>query len=645
MKKFIKTIKSNKVLSVLSVLIIGLLFILVARVTYAFLAPVINKAQTNVVGTTDTVDDFKFELGDALKLDASPTTLKENGSNYTTRTTAKALLKANSTKKTATFNYYVYFLIKSNTFTYSDGSTPEIILTVTNPNGDEITSIDGLTYGTFNGVSGFDVTTKSGLYNIANNHEITSNSSTTYTTQSWTIKITYLNLSIDQSTNFGNSMGVNVFITKKEKKLTLADVCSNGQTLSSCIIEMDGKDDTLYHHTSTLTNGAGDNSYRYAGGDVHPDYYSCKYNEFDVKNAKGEVNTSLKGDCSSVTKVTFGEQEPTYHDKSINKIITGKDTVSWDSINNKCLRSSGDAVYSSVVGQINETICTGYAYLYGGHWMIGLTVEEVGAGEETLYSPASEGVKNFVCFGSTKKPCPTDNLYRIIGVIDGKVKLIKYDYANSNLLGKDGDYYGSERPTANYYKGSLTSIDEYYWNYKNDTTINNGNGSNIWSTSLLNKINLNTNFINNIGSTWTNKIATTTWKVGGTTYKNIVESIPSVAYQKEIVAPAENTTSDSKIGLMYVSDYVFAASPSAWSTTLWNYSNVRANNWMYMGHYDWTISRISGNSQDAFLVIDSGIVNFNFASGGDGVRPSFSLSSSITYVSGSGSAVDPILIN
>ena len=91
MKKFIKTIKSNKVLSVLSVLIIGLLFILVARVTYAFLAPVINEAQTNVVGTTDTVDDFKFELGDALKLDASPTTLKENGSNYTTNTTAKAL--------------------------------------------------------------------------------------------------------------------------------------------------------------------------------------------------------------------------------------------------------------------------------------------------------------------------------------------------------------------------------------------------------------------------------------------------------------------------------------------------------------------------------------------------------------------------
>ena len=522
MKKFIKTIKSNKVLSVLSVLIIGLLFILVARVTYAFLAPVINKAQTNVVGTTDTVDDFKFELGDALKLDASPTTLKENGSNYTTNTTAKALLKANSTKKTATYNYYVYFLIKSNTFTYSDGSTPEIILTVTNPNGDEITSIEGLTYGTFNGVSGFDITTKKGLFNIANNHEITSNSSTSYTTQSWTIKITYLNLSIDQSTNFGNSMKVNVYITKNEKKPTVADVCSNGQTLSSCIIAMDGNDDTLYHHTSSLANGAGDNSYRYAG--------------------------------------------------------------------------------------------------------------------------ASESVNNFVCFGSTTSPCPTDNLYRIIGVIDGKVKLIKYDYATSTLLGTDGDYSGSDTPDTNYYKGSLTSIDQYYWN--------NATVTNTWSESNLNKINLNTNFINNIGSTWANKIATTTWKVGGNTFDNISSSVPSIAYQNEIVAPAENTTYDAKIGLMYVSDYGFAASPSAWTTTLYNYdgndakgTSIKTINWMYMGYYDWMISRNSDYSDNAFIVSYDGNVFIYYVGSYDGVRPSFNLSSSITYVSGSGSAVDPILIN
>ena len=519
MKKFIKKIKSNKLLSILSVLIIGVFFILIARVTYAYLAPVFNSAKTDVMGSSDTVDDFKFELGDPLKINATPTTLKENGSNYTTSTTAKALLKANSTKKTATFNYYVYFQIKSNTFTYSDGSTPEIILTVTNPNGDEITSIDGLTYGTFNGVSGFDITTKKGLFNIANNHEITSNSSTAYTTQSWTIKITYLNLSIDQSANFGNSMGVNVYITKNEKKLTLADVCSNGQILSSCIVAMDGKDDTLYHHTSTLTNGAGDNSYRYAG--------------------------------------------------------------------------------------------------------------------------ASKSVNNFVCFGSTTNPCPTDNLYRIIGVIDGKVKLIKYDYATSTLLGTDGDYSGSDTPDTNYYKGSLTSIDQYYWN--------NVTKKNTWSESNLNKINLNTNFINNIGSTWANKIATTTWKVGGNT--NILLSVPSVAYKNEIVTPAENTTYDAKIGLMYASDYYYAASPRAWTLVGCDfdegkdYRDASANNWIYMGHNEWIVSRKSDNSNNAFFVVYFGFVLYSNVSGDAGVRPSFNLSSSITYVSGNGSMSNPIRIN
>ena len=491
MKKFINKIKNNKVLSILSVLIIGLFFILVTRITYAYLAPVINDAQTNVVGSTDTVDDFKFELGNPLKINATPTTLKENGTNYTTSTTAKALLKANSTKKTATFNYYVYFQIKSNTFIYSDGSTPEIILTVTSPNGDEITSIDGLTYGTFNGVSGFDITTKKGLFNIANNHEITSNSSTTYTTQSWTIKITYLNLSIDQSANFGNSMGVNVYITKNEKKPTLADVCSNGQTLSSCIVAMDGKDDTLYHHTSELTNGAGDNSYRYAG--------------------------------------------------------------------------------------------------------------------------ASDSVNNYICLGSEETACPDANLFRIIGVFGEKTKVIR-----------------------------AKSVGDKEWNTSDDNT---------WSSSSLNTY-LNGTYLTSLG-TLAEKIATTTWKVGGCSWSNIKTSVPKIVYKNEVGSSASTTTVDKKIGLMYISDYYYSASPSAWTLVGYNksdatkdYSAAKTINWLYLGSKEWTISRVSDETFSAFIVDGSGHVfsyNVNFSN--FAVRPSFNLLSSTTYVSGSGSMSDPVRVN
>lgn len=153
-----------------------------------------------------------------------------------------------------------------------------------------------------------------------------------------------------------------------------------------------------------------------------------------------------------------------------------------------------------------------------------------GAGDNSYrYAGPSEQVNNFVCFGSTENPCPIDNLYRIVGVIDGKVKLIKYDYANSNLLGTNGDYSGEKTPDETFYKGTLSTINTYYWNYNADIS-NYPYGSNTWSTSLFNKTNLNTNFINNIGSIWAEKIATTIWKVGGNVEAKIETVIPSIAY-------------------------------------------------------------------------------------------------------------------
>ena len=50
------------------------------------------------------------------------------------------------------------------------------------------------------------------------------------------------------------------------------------------------------------------------------------------------------------------------------------------------------------------------------------------------------------------------------------------------------------------------------------------------------------------------------------------------AYQNEIVNPAESTTYDAKIGLMYVSDYGYAASPEAWTLNMSGYDNSTATN-------------------------------------------------------------------
>ena len=99
---------------------------------------------------------------------------------------------------------------------------------------------------------------------------------------------------------------------------------------------------------------------------------------------------------------------------------------------------------------------------------------------------------------------------------------------------------------------------------------------------------------------------------------------------------------------MYASDYGFAAAPSAWTTALYSYDGaaIKNVNWMYMGLYEWTISRNADDSYDAFRVYNTGDVSHNNV-GDDAyaVRPVFYLTSSVNYVSGSGSATDPIVVN
>ena len=599
MKKFIKKIKSNKFLYILSVLIIGVFIILITRVTYAFLAPIINEAQTNVAIKGDTIDDYSLKVGNPLKLNATPTTLKENGTNYTTSTTATASLKANSTKNTATYNYYLYFQIENNTFTYTSGTTPEIILTITNPNGEEVTSISGLTYGTFNGVSGFDVTTQNGLFNIANNYQITSNSSTTATIHEWTITLTYLNQSYDQSANFGKSMEVGVLLQKEKMKTLLANYVKSLYTGTQ-------GENSIYYHDSNLTNGAGDNSYRYAGGDY------------------------VLTEAGKATGATM--------------MIGYNNTVTTALIDFYCNGTKQYVGYTCNASQAHYYLIKGDTTRYQTY-------------KETLNKAVEKGyltkdnVKNFVCFGSTASPCPTENLYRIIGVFGNNVKLIKWDYAKSSLLGTDG---GFSEEYSSYFSGeqgeSPTSNSSYYWN--------NSTRKNTWSESNLNKVNLNTNFINNIGNEWANKIAETTWKVGGNTWANIAGTTPSVAYQNEITNAVTTNTTDgakeytAKIGLMYVSDYYYAAGQSAWTLVGYNSSDAtkdyrfsKGENWLYGGGWDWTISRIAVDSGRAFYVNISGGVSDGNVYYDNGVRPSFNLESAITYVSGSGSANDPILIN
>ena len=237
---------------------------------------------------------------------------------------------------------------------------------------------------------------------------------------------------------------------------------------------------------------------------------------------------------------------------------------------------------------------------------------ENGAGDNSYrYAGASDSVNNYICLGSDEATCPEANLFRIIGVFGDKTKVIR-----------------------------AKSVGDKEWNTSE---------SNTWSSSSLNAY-LNGEYLTSLG-TLADKIATTTWKAGGGIWSNIVTSVPKTAYQNEVGSSASSTTVDKKIGLMYVSDYYYSASPSAWTLVGYNsndatkdYRAATSTNWLYLGSNEWTVSRSSDSANDAFRVSSTGSVNYLNVTRSCGVRPSFNLLSSTTYVSGSGSMSDPVRV-
>ena len=271
---------------------------------------------------------------------------------------------------------------------------------------------------------------------------------------------------------------------------------------------------------------------------------------------------------------------------------------------------------------------------------------------DNLYRFSGANPNNYVCFGpgaEAEGTCANDNLYRIIGLFDDdkdgnyQIKLIKSDYTTSDMLGTDGrDYVGAYSSSTSNYKGRMetSTIATYRWNY--DTSVSSG-GSNNWTTSEFNKINLNTNYWNYLGTTWQNLIATTTWHLGGMTSYNNTAKVFYDGERNNAGYGSNLTTYTDEIGLMYPSDYGYAASPENWNTILYNYDNDtnRNNNWMYMGLAEWTIIPNSSFNSVVFYVNYSGYLTYYSANVGYAARPVFYLESNVQLEGGNGTSSDP----
>ena len=254
---------------------------------------------------------------------------------------------------------------------------------------------------------------------------------------------------------------------------------------------------------------------------------------------------------------------------------------------------------------------------------------------------------NYLYFNCDTYPETNCELWRIIGVFDGKVKIMR-----------------------------SSTIGSYSWDNKNSNTGAESNyGKNDWSDARLMKL-LNPGYDSEEvgGSLYYNagsgncysgqNNATTTCNFTTTGLKNdetrglISESMwylrgsasfSDTAYEYErtkgSVYSGRPTSWKGKIAIPYPSDYGYAADFNQCTVNLYNYNNslCTGNNWMFKNSYLWLLAPYSGYSNVAWYVYSSGDVYYDldYTFNGGGVAPVLYLNSDLEMGSGTGKSDDP----
>ena len=196
---------------------------------------------------------------------------------------------------------------------------------------------------------------------------------------------------------------------------------------------------------------------------------------------------------------------------------------------------------------------------------------------------------------------------------------------------------------------SITVNNSLYWN-KGSGTCYNGQ-SNATTTCNFTSTGL--------GTTAEGLIDTVKYYTAGWNNENIT-SQQFYTYERGstvVSSPSDGVTRTTswigKIGLMYASDYGYAADPSTCARTNKldpDYYNTtptcHTNNWLWdSSHWQWTIVPDSSYSLSVWYLEDSGYVGNGYACDGLAWRPVLYLKSDVRIDAGSGTVGDPYILS
>ncbi len=291
-----------------------------------------------------------------------------------------------------------------------------------------------------------------------------------------------------------------------------------------------------------------------------------------------------------------------------------------------------------VISLKNDILSQNNLYFHDSHLTSGA--------QDDSYRYSGNDVNNWVCFGTSKDECKIDNLYRIIGTFkneyDNKyqIKLITSDYASEESLGINGNRNNTYEFGINAnYKGNREKIHTYYWINQSESISNN------WNDSLLNSVNLNENFYENLGE-WKYIVLPLNWIIKGLSENELQNGNASDIYKSELFYnDLSNNIYNDEIGLLYVSDYMYAAYPKYWLIKASDFNESNNDNWLHLGANEWTISKNSDNGSKVFYINEKGnIKSFEGNKMSFAIRPTFYIHDYVGFISGDGTKTDPFLI-
>ena len=287
---------------------------------------------------------------------------------------------------------------------------------------------------------------------------------------------------------------------------------------------------------------------------------------------------------------------------------------------------------------------------------LGGTTTDLDGGNIRYYGANPNNYIYFNCSDYSNQTSSTCEVWRIIGVFDGKLKLIrgsqigKYSWDNKNTsTGAENDAGKNDWTTARLMK--LLNPSNYYKVDSNDNNLGQSlyyNSASGKCYSGQNNATVDCDFTSTgIKNAETrNMIAETTYNLGGWN-SNSVYSNQIYEYERgTTVYSGRPTTWKGKIALAYPSDYGYAADLNQCKDkTLYDYDNrtCTSNNWMKAiitnngSNTGWLLTPRSGSSSNAWYVNSGGFVSRDsIAYVAYGAVPVLSLSSELGIESGAG---------